>query len=271
MPELPEVETVRRGIAPLVLHREVVAVVVRDARLRWPVPANLAEHLVGRPFVELRRRGKYLLLRNAAGWLILHLGMSGHVRCLPATTPAGRHDHVDIVFCDGRCLRLNDPRRFGALLWTAEEPARHPLLASLGPEPLEPGFDGDYLYGRSRGRRVAVKNFIMDHRIVAGVGNIYASEALFRAGIHPGRPAGRIARQRYERLAEALRQVLTEAIEAGGTTLRDFADENGRPGYFAVQLSVYGRTGEPCPNCDRAIACEKIGQRSSYFCPRCQR
>ena len=271
MPELPEVETVRRGIAPLILGRPVDQVVLRTAGLRWPFPPELNQVLVGRPFREVARRGKYLLLFNEGGCLILHLGMSGHVRVIPAHIPAGSHDHVDIVLADGNCLRLNDPRRFGALLWTEADPARHPLLANLGPEPLGEEFSGEMLFQRARGRRVAVKNFLMDSRIVVGVGNIYASEALFQAGIRPNTPAGRIGKERYRRLAEAVRQVLNAAIEAGGTTLRDFADEQGRPGYFSRQLAVYGRAGRPCLRCGAQIRHLRIGQRSSYFCPHCQR
>lgn len=271
MPELPEVETIRRGIAPWVLQRQVTAVKVRQSQLRWPVPADLAGYLVGRSFSAVTRRAKYLLLQNDLGRLLIHLGMSGSLRIVSADAAPDRHDHVDIVFADGRCLRLNDPRRFGALLWLEGDPAAHPLLAHLGPEPLGGDFSGAVLYERSRGRRLAVKNFIMDQRVVVGVGNIYASEALFRAGIDPARAAGRISRERYGLLADAVRQVLREAIAAGGTTLRDFTDENGRPGYFSRQLQVYGREGQPCPRCGRAIACATIGQRSSYFCRRCQR
>jgi formamidopyrimidine-DNA glycosylase len=235
------------------------------------VSTDLAEHLVGRRFIAVHRRAKYLLLQNEAGWLLIHLGMSGSLRIVPSDLQPDRHDHVDIVFENGRCLRLNDPRRFGAVLWIGERPAEHVLLAHLGPEPLSAEFTGAMLYAGSRGRKLAVKNFIMDQRIVVGIGNIYASEALYRAGIHPALAAGRISRRRYDLLAEAVRQVLTEAIAAGGTTLRDFTNEQGRPGYFAQQLLVYGREGHPCVHCGRPITCETIGQRSSYFCGRCQR
>ncbi len=271
MPELPEVETIRRGIEPWVLEAPVIGVVIRQSQLRWMIPADLAEHLVGRSFVAVQRRAKYLLLQNQQGCLLIHLGMSGSLRIVSSDLVAGRHDHVDIVFENGRCLRLNDPRRFGAVLWVGNNPAEHALLAHLGPEPLSDEFNGAMLYARSRGRKLAVKNFIMDQRIVVGVGNIYASEALYRAGIHPAFAAGRISRRRYGLLAEAVRQVLTEAIAAGGTTLRDFTDEKGRPGYFSQQLLVYGREGQPCVHCGRPITCETIGQRSSYFCSRCQR
>lgn len=271
MPELPEVETTRRGIEPLVVGRTVAGVTLRTAKLRWPFAPGLAEALIGQTIAAVRRRAKYLLLQCGGGHLILHLGMSGHLRVVAQGTPAGRHDHVDIRFTDGNCLRLTDPRRFGALLWSPDDPLRHPLLVELGPEPFAAELDGAYLQRRSRGRKVAVKAFIMDQRTVVGVGNIYASEALFRAGIDPRRPAGRISERRYERLARAIREVLAEAIEQGGTTLRDFANAEGRPGYFGLRLSVYGRAGAPCPNCGRPIACLRIGQRSSYFCRGCQR
>ena len=271
MPELPEVETVRRGIAPLILGRPVDQVVLRTAGLRWPFPPELNQVLVGRPFREVARRGKYLLLFNEGGCLILHLGMSGHVRVIPAHIPAGSHDHVDIVLADGNCLRLNDPRRFGALLWTEADPARHPLLANLGPEPLGEEFSGEMLFQRSRGRRVAVKNFLMDSRIVVGVGNIYAAESLFRAGIHPLRAAGKVSRERYLALADAARAILAQAIERGGTTLRDFISPDGAPGYFEQELRVYGRGGAPCKACGTRLKEARIGQRSSAWCPRCQR
>lgn len=271
MPELPEVETTRRGIAPHLVGRRVVAVAVRNPRLRWPVPPQLASELSGHQVVGVDRRGKYLLLRIGLGTLIAHLGMSGSLRILPARTPAGAHDHVDLVLDDGRALRLTDPRRFGCLLWTRGDPLRHPLLAALGPEPFDAAFSGDYLFRRTRGRRLAVKALLMDGRVVAGVGNIYANESLFFAGIHPGRPAGRIGLARYDKLSAAVRDVLQEAIRAGGTTLRDFVGGDGQPGYFGQQLRVYEREGEPCGGCGDSIRRRVIGQRASYFCPRCQR
>jgi formamidopyrimidine-DNA glycosylase len=271
MPELPEVETIRRGIAPFLLHRRVREVVVREARLRWPVPPELGRHLSGQTLQAVERRGKYLLLRFVRGTLLIHLGMSGYLRILREPKAAERHDHADLVFSGGTTLRLNDARRFGALLWIEGDPHRHPLLAGLGPEPLSEAFDGDFLFRRSRNRRVAVKPFLMDPRVVVGVGNIYASEALFRAGIDPRRPAGRLSAESCRKLAAAVREVLKEAIEAGGTTLRDFSDQNGRPGYFALQLQVYGREGESCPGCGGAIEKIILGQRSTYFCSRCQR
>ncbi len=271
MPELPEVETTRRGIAPLLEGRRVRAVEVREPRLRWPVPPALARELPGQPIESVSRRAKFLLVRSPAGHLILHLGMSGSLRVVSNNVPPEKHDHLDVVMEDGRCLRLRDPRRFGAALWTTEDPLAHPLLRDLGPEPLQGGFNAETLYRLSRSRRVAVKSFIMNSHVVAGVGNIYASEALFLAGIHPTRPAGRISRARYERLVEAVRRVLEDAITAGGTTLRDFVDSDGNPGYFARKLRVYGREGEPCETCGAPVRSRVIGQRSTFFCIRCQR
>ncbi len=271
MPELPEVEITRRGIAPHVQGRVVRAVVVRDRRLRWPVPRALVRELPGHTVRAVRRRAKYLLLDTDRGCVIIHLGMSGSLRVVPADTPPEKFDHVDIVFAGGDCLRLRDPRRFGCVLWTRHDPARHKLLAGLGPEPFSAEFSGAYLHARARGRTTAVKNFLMDAHVVVGVGNIYANEALFRARIHPRRAAGRIAPARYQALARAVVATLKQAIRAGGTTLRDFRDAQGRPGYFRLRLQVYGRAGQPCPRCRQPIRSAVIGQRSAFFCPRCQR
>lgn len=271
MPELPEVETTRRGIAPHLVGRRVSGSTIRETRLRWPIPTASIDALVGRTITEVDRRAKYLLVRTEAGTLMLHLGMSGSLRVVPSATPATAHDHLDLHLDDGACLRLRDPRRFGSVHWLTGADAQHPLLAGLGPEPLSDGFDGDYLYQRSRGRRRAVKEFIMDGRIVAGIGNIYATEALHRAGIHPSRPAGRIGRQRYRRLARTVRSVLEAAIRHGGTTLRDFTTATGAPGYFRIELVAYGRSGEPCSYCGRALRAAKTGQRATVYCPRCQR
>lgn len=271
MPELPEVETIRCGIEPFIKGRQVTRVVVRTPQLRWPIPVDLADRLCGQRVHGVERRGKYLLLRTGVGTLLIHLGMSGFLRVLQLPQPPGKHDHADIEFVGSICLRLNDVRRFGALLWLEGDPLHHPLLADLGPEPLSTELSGDYLYQRSRGRRLAVKPFIMDSKVVVGVGNIYASESLFRVGIDPSRAAGRISLARYRRLAEAIRQVLQDAIAAGGTTLRDFSDQDGRPGYFAQQLQVYGRAGMPCLICSAAIVKIQLGQRSTYFCRQCQR
>ena len=271
MPELPEVETTRRGLEPLVLGRTIERLEVREPRLRWPIAPDLGDRLAGRRIVRVSRRAKYLLFVTDAGTLLVHLGMSGSLRFHAKNAPPpDKHDHVDIVFSDGARLRYRDPRRFGTMQF-AEDPARHPLLAGLGPEPLSDDFDADYLAKVSRGRQAAIKQHLMNAQIVAGLGNIYANEALYRAGIHPARPAGKIRRSRLAALVDAIRDVLRDAIEAGGTTLRDFADGNGRPGYFQLDLDVYGRAGEPCRRCGAPIRVAVIGQRSTYYCGRCQR
>jgi formamidopyrimidine-DNA glycosylase len=270
MPELPEVETTRRGIAPHIEGKKVSDVIVRHHQLRWPVPRGLKAKLAGHTISSVSRRAKYLLLAFDHGTLILHLGMSGSLRIIDAAAAAQKHDHVDIMLNEGHALRLTDPRRFGAVLWTRDDPERHELIAHLGPEPLSEAFNGDYLYRRSRGRSSSIKQFIMDGKVVVGVGNIYASESLFLAGIHPKRSAGKVGRERMEKLAAAIKQVLAAAIAQGGTTLRDFVGGDGKPGYFAQQLNVYGREGEPCPNCGTAIKQITQGQRSSYYCPGCQ-
>ncbi len=271
MPELPEVETTRKGIEPHLLEQRIAQVIVRERRLRWHIPEAIEDALTGQHILAVNRRGKYLLLKTGNGTAILHLGMSGSLRILPDDTPAKPHDHVDIVLANEMLLRLRDPRRFGALLWTDEDPARHPLLAKLGPEPFSDSFVGDYLYKLAHKRRLPVKAFIMNSRVVVGLGNIYANEALHAAGIHPARAAGRISKARYAALADASRSVLRHAIAKGGTSLRDFLKEDGTPGYFQMELQVYGRRGENCPRCKTPIEHAFIGQRSSYFCPRCQR
>lgn len=270
MPELPEVETTRRGISPRLLGNSVIKVVVRERRLRWPVPAALEAGLTGQSIMAVDRRGKYLLLRTARGTAILHLGMSGSLRILRDYVEPLRHDHYDIHLDTGDILRFNDPRRFGCLLWVVEDPANHPLLAGLGPEPLGPDFTGAYLHAHSRRRRVAIKPYLMTASVVVGVGNIYANEALFRAGVHPKRAAGRIAATRMDRIVAEIKGVLTESIKAGGTTLRDFYGSDGRPGYFRHDLRVYGRGGMPCFNCRTPIRQIVIGQRSTFYCANCQ-
>ena len=270
MPELPEVETTRRGIAEHLLGQRVRAVQVRERRLRWPVPEDLDVRLSGPRIEAVERRAKYLLIRAEVGTLIVHLGMSGSLRLVPGDTPAAAHEHVDILLESGLALRYTDPRRFGAMLWS-QTPLEHELLARLGPEPLTEAFDGERLYRLSRGRRMAVKPFIMDNAVVVGVGNIYASEALFAAGIDPRREAGSISAARYRRLAEEIKRILAYAIERGGTTLRDFVGGDGKPGYFQQELFVYGRGGEGCKQCGTTLREERLGQRSSVYCPRCQR
>lgn len=272
MPELPEVETTRRGIAPWLEGRRLLGARVRQPRLRWPVPADLDARVRGRRVRQVRRRAKYLLLDlGNDDWLLLHLGMSGSLRVLPKDSPPGPHDHLDLLLEERRLLRLRDPRRFGAVLWWHGLPQAHPRLRRLGPEPLSATFSGAHLYGLSRARRTPVKAFIMDQRVVVGIGNIYANEALFAAGIHPGRAAGRIALSRYRRLVAAIRETLEAAIAQGGTTLRDFEQADGRPGYFAQTLRVYGRAGRPCPRCGTPIRRRELGGRSAWWCPRCQR
>ena len=276
MPELPEVETTLRGVEPRLQGRRIRRIIVRNPALRWPVPAEIAR-AERRTVHRCRRRAKYLLFELAEsaeepdGGLLIHLGMSGSLQVCEADHPPRKHDHFDIVLDDGSCVRFNDPRRFGAFLWWDAPAEAHPLLAGLGPEPLSRAFHGSYLWQKSRGRRGAVKNFIMDGKVVVGVGNINASEALFMAGIHPGRAAGRISHARYEALANAIRDVLDRAIRRGGTTLRDFLNSDGNPGYFAQELLVYEREGLPCFHCRAPIRRRVIGQRSSYYCARCQR
>lgn len=271
MPELPEVETTCRGIRPLVTDQTIVDAVVRERRLRWPVTAGLAGKLAGQRVARVWRRAKYLLLTLDHGTLIVHLGMSGHLSIVESDRPADKHDHVDICLASGVAIRFHDPRRFGAMLWTKGDPLQHKLLAGLGPEPLGGEFSGEYLFDKTRGRRRGIRNTLLDGRIIAGVGNIYANEALFIAGIDPRRAAGRIGLARLDRLAIAIGDVLAAAIHAGGTTLRDFRGGDGRPGYFQQQLSVYGRAGLPCTGCGRALASEVQGGRSLFFCRNCQK
>jgi formamidopyrimidine-DNA glycosylase len=269
MPELPEVETTRRGIEPHVVGVRIEAIVVRQPQLRWRVPEAVQE-AVGLEVEAVRRRAKYLLLDTRRGSLVLHLGMSGSLTVQPTNKAPTKHDHLDIVLQGGNCLRLNDARRFGAFLWQGANEPLLQLLQRLGPEPLTDEFDGAYLFDRSRGKRVAVKNFIMDGKIVVGVGNIYASEALFMAGIDPRRAAGKVSRQRYLQLGQDIKSVLARAIEQGGTTLKDFMGADGKPGYFKQELQVYGRAGEPCRSCSTPIRSVLIGQRNSFYCPKCQ-
>ena len=270
MPELPEVETTRRGIAPHLIGQRVSRVIVRERRLRWPVPEDLDVRLSGQRIEAVERRAKYLLIKAEAGTLISHLGMSGNLRLVEAGLPAAKHEHVDIELESGLALRYTDPRRFGAMLWS-ELPLEHELLARLGPEPLTELFDGERLYQLSRGKAVAVKPFIMDNAVVVGVGNIYATEALFAAGIDPRRAAGTVSRARYVRLAGEIKRVLAHAIERGGTTLRDFIGGDGQPGYFQQELFAYGRGGQFCKVCGSTLREVKLGQRASVYCPKCQR
>ena len=270
MPELPEVETSRRGIEPHIIGTRVERVIVRNRSLRWPVSETLDRNLLGETITSVTRRAKYLLINTDGGSAILHLGMSGSVYIVDRDTPAGIHDHVDIDFDSGKTMRFRDPRRFGSLHWS-KAPLQHKLLKSLGPEPLVNDFDARYLWEKSRGRRVSVKQFIMNAQVVVGVGNIYASESLHRAGIHPNRAAGKVSLPRYQALVSQVKDVLGEAIESGGSTLRDYVNGSGSPGYFQQKLLVYGRTGEECAACSKSIRQIKIGQRSSFYCPHCQK
>ncbi len=321
MPELPEVETSRRGLAPHLEGRRVMQVTLRRKALRWPIPREIETVLPQQTITAIRRRAKYLLMDTAAGSAIWHLGMSGSMRVLPADTPVTTHDHVDLLLGDAivdasaaltpvlprtrvreqnigvwksgqtgearerepsataRVLRFNDPRRFGCLLWQAPGET-HELLRDLGPEPLLDDdddtsdgarFSGDYLYERSRGRSAPVKAFLMDQKIVVGVGNIYAAEALFAAGVSPLRAAGKVSRERYGAIAEAVRAILSYAITRGGTTLRDFLSPDGAPGYFEQELSAYGRGGQPCPRCGRPMKQAMLAQRATVWCGHCQK
>ncbi|XKH02071.1 bifunctional DNA-formamidopyrimidine glycosylase/DNA-(apurinic or apyrimidinic site) lyase [Marinobacter nauticus] len=270
MPELPEVETTRQGIAPHCEDQVITRVAIHNASLRWPVPDDLPRQLEGRIIRSVERRAKYLFLNLDTGTVIIHLGMSGSLRVITDDTPALKHDHVELVLGNGRTLRFNDPRRFGCWLWT-EETANHPLIRDLGPEPLSNDFNGAWLYRLSRKKQTPVKSFIMDNHVVVGAGNIYANEALFKAGIHPKRKAGRISLDRYHKLAEAIRETLMAAILMGGTTLRDFMNSDGKPGYFAQSLLVYGRGGQPCPECQTTLKEIRMNNRSTVYCPRCQR
>jgi formamidopyrimidine-DNA glycosylase len=271
VPELPEVETTRRGIEPHVVGRRIDRLIVHDRRLRWPVAADLAQAVKGSAIRRAGRRAKYLLLETDAGTLILHLGMSGSLRVLPVSTPRIAHDHVDIELDSGVTLRFNDPRRFGSLLFTAQDPASHPLLEDLAPEPLEAAFDGDYLFRKTRRRKVAIKQLVMNARLVVGVGNIYASEALFRARIRPRRQARSLTRAECGKLARAIKATLAMAVKVGGTTLRDYVGADGNPGYFRQKLYVYERAGAPCRVCGNPVKHFTQGQRSTYWCPTCQK
>lgn len=270
MPELPEVETTCRGVAPYIVNSTISKVIIREYRLRWPISKALSKQLVSQKVKDVGRRGKYILFYLERGCLILHLGMSGSLRITDTNTAPDKHDHIDLVFADGVVLRLRDPRRFGSIHFTSGDPLVHPLLVNLGPEPLSRDFTARYLYEKSRGRKQAIKTFIMDSRVVVGVGNIYACEALFQAGINPRRATGKLSRERCQRLVVAIKQILRRAINKGGTTLRDFVSGAGTPGYFRLELKVYNRAGEPCLNCGAVIKQIRQGQRSTCYCPKCQ-
>ncbi len=270
MPELPEVETTRHGITPHIKGQIITKVIIRQAKLRWPIPQELKISAKNKIIEQITRRGKYLLIHLSEGHIIIHLGMSGHLQIVPQNTPHKKHDHVEIHTGNGCCLRYTDPRRFGCILWTTESPYLHPLISRLGPEPLSDNFFKDYLLTKSQNRKVAIKQFIMNSHIVVGVGNIYANEALFMSKIHPFRQASRISQKRYATLTENIKKVLTQAIKQGGTTLKDFTNADGKPGYFQQTLQVYGRGGKPCMVCDTILKEIYLGQRSTVYCPRCQ-
>lgn len=268
MPELPEVEVSRLGITPHIKGQVITQVIVRNNRLRWLVPEDV-QQLVGQTVETVSRRAKYLFIDTHVGSGILHLGMSGKLRVVDKDVPLVKHDHIDIVFSNNKVLRYNDPRRFGAFLW--QEPgAIHELMVKLGPEPLTDEFDAKLLFDKSRGKTTVIKNFIMDNHIVVGVGNIYANESLFKAGINPKTPAGKLSKKKYVLLTEHIKQTLTAAIEQGGTTLKDFTQSDGNPGYFAQELLVYARAGKECVKCQSTIESVKLGQRNTFFCPSCQ-
>lgn len=271
MPELPEVETLCNGIRPHIQNKIIGDVIIRDPQLRWRIPNDFADHVIGLRVESVMRRGKYCLLKTALGSIILHLGMSGNLRIVNAHTPINRHDHVDFIFTDETVLRFNDPRKFGAVLWGQGDVYAHALLKNLGPEPLSADFSGHYLYQRAAKRKKAIKSFIMDGNIVVGVGNIYASEALFSAGIHPAQSAGKVSLATYQQLVFTLQTVLKNAIKQGGTTLKDFVNAQGKPGYFSQSLQVYGRAGHRCYQCQTVIEQITLAQRASYFCPQCQK
>lgn len=271
MPELPEVETTCRGIAPHIENNIIEKVVVRNRSLRWPIPPGLNNKLSGEKIISVTRRAKYLLLNTEKGSLILHLGMSGSLRIVPTNTPAEKHDHFELQFTNGICCRLRDPRRFGAVLWSKENVLEHKLLINLGPEPLEKNFNSALLFKKSRNRKTSIKQFIMDAKIVVGVGNIYASESLFLAGISPIKPAGNITQHETTALVKAIKKILKEAIKQGGTTLKDFTASDGKPGYFKQKLKVYDRKNEPCITCKQPIKQITLGQRSTFYCSQCQK
>ncbi|MFC3123081.1 bifunctional DNA-formamidopyrimidine glycosylase/DNA-(apurinic or apyrimidinic site) lyase [Agaribacter flavus] len=270
MPELPEVEVTRLGISPHIEGQKIAQILVHQPKLRWPVPSDI-QRAEGLAIEKVSRRAKYLFLHTSAGNIMLHLGMSGKMRVVDTVLPRQKHDHIEICLSSGKKLVLNDARRFGSCLWQGTNEPPSPLLQNLGPEPLTEDFSGERLFSLSRSKQSPVKSFIMDNAVVVGVGNIYANESLFLSGIDPRRAAGRISRKRYQVLAENIKQVLVKAIEQGGTTLKDFAQADGKPGYFAQHLNVYGRAGEPCEVCESTIKSKTIGQRNTFFCAHCQR
>lgn len=271
MPELPEVETIKRGIGKQITHQTISNLIIRQRQLRWRIPNNIEKKLIHSQFTAIKRRGKYLLFETDSGHLMIHLGMSGYLRIFNSDQAAGKHDHVEIHFANHTMLRLTDPRRFGCVLWINDDPLQHKLLKNLGPEPLSKDFNLDYLFAATQARKANIKSVIMNSQIVVGVGNIYACESLFRAGIDPQKPANQIAQKNLEKLITAIKNVLTEAIDQGGTTLKDFQHSDGKPGYFKQKLRVYDRRDQACMKCGNKIKLIRLNQRSTYFCPDCQR
>ena len=271
MPELPEVEVTRLGISSHLLKQKITEVVIRNRKMRWDIPTTFRKNTINQIIHKIDRRGKYLLFYLDQGHILIHLGMSGSLRIVKPTTPVTKHDHVDIIFLTKNILRLHDPRRFGAIIYTKKNPLQHKLLKNLGQEPLNTQFDGSWLYQRSKNSRQAIKTFIMDNKNIVGVGNIYANESLFLANIHPKRKACNISLKRYQRLADTIKTVLTRAIAQGGTTLKDFVDTDGRHGYFQQQLNVYGRGGQPCYQCQGIVKTYKSAQRTTFYCANCQK
>jgi len=270
MPELPEVETTRRGIAPHIEGQQVTQLIVRQGKLRWPVSPEITTQLPGQVINNVKRRAKYLLIETDLGTLIIHLGMSGSLRIIDPSIAAEKHEHIDIIFNNGLCLRYKDPRRFGSFLWSSLPVQQHKLIQHLGPEPLSDAFDIDDFYAKAKNKKTPIKSFIMDGKVVVGVGNIYASEALFRSGIHPKRAASNISKARLSNLLSAIKVILAQAIEQGGTTLKDFVNSEGKPGYFQQTLNVYGRSKQACTSCETPIKQVVIAQRSTFYCPHCQ-
>ncbi len=271
MPELPEVETTKEGIKPFLLQQTITDVIIRNSKLRLPIDAKLKDWCIKQTICDITRRAKYLLIHLSQGTLLIHLGMSGHLRIVDANTPPDKHDHVDLSLNNNKILRYCDPRRFGLIIYIADEPEKHRLLHHLGPEPLTPAFNGAYLYQHTRNKSQAIKTVLMTNQIVVGIGNIYASECLFLARIHPLTAARDITQEHYEQLAQHIKDVLHAAIKAGGTTLKDFYGFDGKPGYFSISLNVYGRKNQPCFNCGTTIEHLNIARRSSTFCPLCQK
>ncbi len=271
MPELPEVETSRLGIVPYIVNNEIKAIILRRANLRWPIPIEIKQIFAAQRITQLTRRGKYLLLHSKPGTLILHLGMSGSLRIVKHDQPINKHDHVDIVFTNNICLRFTDPRRFGCLLWTDTDPLQHPLLKSLGVEPLTEKFNADYLFSKSRHHKISSKQLLMNNHILVGVGNIYANEALFHAAIRPTKIAAKLTKNQCQQLVAAIKFTLLAAIKDGGTTLNNFIQASGKPGYFKQKLNIYGRSGKPCINCNTLIEEKMLGGRRSFYCTHCQK